>query len=96
MVGDNLISVDPSRAGLSSVEASRRLAEYGPNDPAPKNPPVKASAKDATVRVPSEKLDRLVTERFGFQSSFAVTGQTYPRKVDAQVVCSLAGAAASQ
>ena len=42
-----------------------------------------------------EKLDRMVTERFGFTESFAVTGQTYPRKVDAQIVSSLAGIAAS-
>jgi len=42
-----------------------------------------------------EKLDQMVTERFAFHESFAVTGQTYPRKVDAQVVSSLAGIAAS-
>jgi adenylosuccinate lyase len=42
-----------------------------------------------------DRLDRMVTQRFGFDASFAVTGQTYPRKVDAQVVCSLAGIAAS-
>jgi adenylosuccinate lyase len=42
-----------------------------------------------------ERLDRMVTERFGFKESFAVTGQTYSRKVDAQVVSSLAGVAAS-
>jgi adenylosuccinate lyase len=42
-----------------------------------------------------EQLDRTVTERFGFRESFAVTGQTYPRKVDAQVVSSLANLAAS-
>jgi adenylosuccinate lyase len=42
-----------------------------------------------------EKLDEMVTQRFGFRESFAVTGQTYPRKVDAQVVSSLAGIAAS-
>ncbi len=42
-----------------------------------------------------EQLDRIITERFGFRESFAVTGQTYPRKVDAQIVSSLAGAAAS-
>jgi adenylosuccinate lyase len=41
------------------------------------------------------RLDRMVTERFGFAASFAVTGQTYPRKVDAQVVSSVAGIAAS-
>ena len=42
-----------------------------------------------------EQLDRMVTERFGFAESFAVTGQTYPRKVDAQIVSSSAGVAAS-
>ena len=42
-----------------------------------------------------EQLDRIVTERFGFDASFVVTGQTYPRKIDAQIVSSLAGAAAS-
>jgi adenylosuccinate lyase len=42
-----------------------------------------------------EALDRMVTERFGFNKSFTVTGQTYPRKIDAQVVSSLAGIAAS-
>jgi len=42
-----------------------------------------------------DKLDRMITERFGFKESFAVTGQTYPRKVDAQIVSSLAGIAAS-
>src|SRR5215208_6560492 len=42
-----------------------------------------------------EQLDRMVTQRFGFKESFPVTGQTYPRKVDAQVTSSLASAAAS-
>jgi adenylosuccinate lyase len=42
-----------------------------------------------------EKLDQMVTQLFGFKESFTVTGQTYPRKVDAQVVSSLAGIAAS-
>ena len=42
-----------------------------------------------------EQLDRSLTERFAFGESFAVTGQTYPRKVDAQIVCDLAGVAAS-
>jgi adenylosuccinate lyase len=42
-----------------------------------------------------ERLDQMVTERFGFKQSFAVTGQTYPRKVDAQIISSLANAAAS-
>jgi adenylosuccinate lyase len=42
-----------------------------------------------------DALDRMVTERFGFAASYAVTGQTYPRKVDAQIGCDLAGTAAS-
>ena len=42
-----------------------------------------------------EQLDRMVTQRFGFAESFAVTGQTYPRKVDAAIVSTLAGIAAS-
>ncbi|HEY7115731.1 MAG TPA: adenylosuccinate lyase [Tepidisphaeraceae bacterium] len=42
-----------------------------------------------------EELDRRVTQRFGFAESFAVTGQTYPRKIDAQISSDLAGIAAS-
>ncbi len=42
-----------------------------------------------------DELDRRVTQAFGFAESFCVTGQTYPRKVDAQVVCTLGGIAAS-
>ncbi len=42
-----------------------------------------------------ERLDRMVSERFGFTRSMVVTGQTYPRKVDAQVISDLAGIAAS-
>jgi adenylosuccinate lyase len=42
-----------------------------------------------------DELDRMVTQRFGFANSFPVTGQTYPRKVDAQITSTLAGAAAS-
>jgi adenylosuccinate lyase len=42
-----------------------------------------------------EKLDEIVTQRFGFDASYLVTGQTYPRKVDAAIVSSLAGIAAS-
>jgi adenylosuccinate lyase len=42
-----------------------------------------------------EQLDRMVTQRFGFNQAFPVTGQTYPRKVDAQLINSLAGIAAS-
>jgi adenylosuccinate lyase len=42
-----------------------------------------------------EQLDRMVTNRFGFTESFCVTGQTYPRKVDAAIVNTLAGIATS-
>src|SRR5262249_52755150 len=42
-----------------------------------------------------EQLDKLITRRFGFADSFCVTGQTYPRKIDAQIVSTLAGIAAS-
>ena len=42
-----------------------------------------------------EALDRMVTERFGFKQSFEITGQTHPRKVEAQIISSLAGVAAS-
>jgi adenylosuccinate lyase len=42
-----------------------------------------------------EQLDRRVTKAFDFDLSFAVTGQTYPRKIDAMIVNSLAGIATS-
>ncbi len=42
-----------------------------------------------------DELDRIVTETFAFPASFTVTGQTYPRKIDAQIVNALAGVAAS-
>jgi len=42
-----------------------------------------------------DSLDERVTNTFGFARSFPVTGQTYPRKVDAQIAGSLAGIAAS-
>jgi adenylosuccinate lyase len=38
-----------------------------------------------------EMLDKLVTKKMGFESSYPVTGQTYPRKVDTRVVEVLAG-----
>jgi adenylosuccinate lyase len=37
------------------------------------------------------KLDQLVAEKLGFASSYPVTGQTYPRKVDTIVLRTLAG-----
>lgn len=42
-----------------------------------------------------DELDRRVTAAFGFPASYTVTGQTYPRKVDAAIVNSLAQTAAS-
>ena len=42
-----------------------------------------------------DELDRAVAHRMGFTECFGVTGQTYPRKVDAQILGSLANAAAS-
>jgi adenylosuccinate lyase len=39
------------------------------------------------------ELDRLVARRLGFAESFPVTGQTYPRKQDSQVLQTLAGIA---
>jgi adenylosuccinate lyase len=42
-----------------------------------------------------EELDRLVTSAFGFDSAFIVTGQTYSRKIDADIVATLASLGAS-
>ncbi|MCS7034234.1 MAG: adenylosuccinate lyase [Phycisphaerae bacterium] len=42
-----------------------------------------------------DQLDQAFTQAFGFEQSFLVTGQTYPRKVDAQIVNTLAGIAVS-
>jgi len=42
-----------------------------------------------------DELDRLFTNAFGFERSYVVTGQTYPRKIDAAIVNCLAGIAAS-
>lgn len=39
------------------------------------------------------RLDALVAEKLGFAESWAVTGQTYPRKQDTQVLAALAGIA---
>ena len=38
-----------------------------------------------------EALDRKVAEAFGFEQTYPVSGQTYSRKVDAQVMATLAG-----
>ncbi|HUY92393.1 MAG TPA: adenylosuccinate lyase [Pirellulales bacterium] len=41
------------------------------------------------------RLDELVSRKMGFESSYAVTGQTYSRKVDSQVLAALSGIAQS-
>lgn len=41
------------------------------------------------------KLERLVAEKIGFDASYAVTGQTYPRKIDSQILDVLSGVAQS-
>jgi adenylosuccinate lyase len=46
---------------------------------------------DAKVR----ELDLRVSRRMGFERVFPITGQTYPRKLDAQVLAALSGIAAS-
>ncbi|MCG6157283.1 adenylosuccinate lyase [Rubinisphaera margarita] len=42
-----------------------------------------------------DALDRLVCQKMGFDASYAVTGQTYSRKIDSQVLSSLSGIAQS-
>jgi len=42
-----------------------------------------------------KKLDALVTRKMGFDGYYPVTGQTYSRKIDSQIVFSLAGIAQS-
>lgn len=41
------------------------------------------------------RLDQLVTQKMGFSESYAVTGQTYSRKIDAQVLDVVSGIAQS-
>jgi len=41
------------------------------------------------------RLDQRIAEKMGFAASYAVTGQTYPRKVDVQVLDVLSGIATS-
>ena len=42
-----------------------------------------------------EELDRRVCEKLGFETSYAVTGQTYSRKIDSQILDALSGIAQS-
>ncbi|HEX3601881.1 MAG TPA: adenylosuccinate lyase [Lacipirellulaceae bacterium] len=41
------------------------------------------------------KLEQLVAQKMGFNATYAITGQTYSRKIDAQVLDTLSGIAAS-
>ncbi|MGI9457665.1 MAG: adenylosuccinate lyase [Aeoliella sp.] len=41
------------------------------------------------------ELEKLVAKKMGFDKTYAVTGQTYPRKVDHQILNTLSGIAAS-
>lgn len=41
------------------------------------------------------QLDRRVAERLGFAAAFPITGQSYPRKQDSQILATLAGVAES-
>ena len=41
------------------------------------------------------RLERRIAEKIGFEKTYAVTGQTYPRKVDAQLLDALSGIAQS-
>ncbi len=41
------------------------------------------------------QLEQLVAKKMGFEATYAVTGQTYSRKIDAQAIDALAGVAAS-
>ncbi|MBA4018407.1 MAG: adenylosuccinate lyase [Pirellula sp.] len=41
------------------------------------------------------KLDELVSQKMGFADAYSVTGQTYSRKIDSQVMASLSGIAQS-
>ena len=42
-----------------------------------------------------KQLDKLVSEKIGFSDSYAVTGQTYPRKIDVHILDSLSAIAQS-
>jgi len=41
------------------------------------------------------RLERLISQKLGFEECYAVTGQTYPRKIDSQVLGVLSGIAQS-
>ena len=51
------------------------------------------SEKERTEKI--KKLEQMIAEEMGFEKCFAVSGQTYPRKLDYQVVSALAGLAES-
>jgi adenylosuccinate lyase len=41
------------------------------------------------------RLERRIAEKMGFAGTYAITGQTYSRKIDAQILAALSGIAAS-
>jgi len=41
------------------------------------------------------RLDELICRKIGFAESYAVTGQTYPRKIDTQILAALSGVSQS-
>ncbi len=42
-----------------------------------------------------KKLDQMIAEKMGYENVFAVSGQTYPRKLDSQILSVLSGIAQS-
>lgn len=42
-----------------------------------------------------KKLEKMLTKKFGFKSFYPVGGQTYPRKIDAEILAALTGIAVS-
>lgn len=42
-----------------------------------------------------KQLDKMISEKMGFSECFAVSGQTYPRKLDSMILSSLSGIAQS-
>ncbi len=51
----------------------------------------KTQAWVLTPKTSQIELDKLVSKKIGFEKSFPVTGQTYPRKIDSQVLTTLGG-----
>ena len=58
-------------------------------------PPADLSYPAAGDHDKVQRLDRRVTELAGFSSCYTICGQTYPRKVDVQIVQTLASLGAT-